>query len=241
MKKVRVLDNSCGLDDYEIGEIIEMYSLDEIEEKETKGELCYGTLDYCRNSIELYKDRVLGFVLYETVDGKEDYVWVDSNEVEILNDEPKSTQTFKKSDLKTGDIIVLKNKEKYVFINELLGFVNISSNDHPMNEMRFRAFDEDLKHFRKVEYLEVIKVYRYNSSLEIDCDIRNINEEDLDIVFERKEYFTLKDAKALGNPFRHKDCTVYSHDELNVLESARLVTGRNIFELIEAKEYEVEE
>ena len=44
MKKIRVLDNSCGLDDYEIGEIIEMYSLDEIEEKETKGELWDGKM-----------------------------------------------------------------------------------------------------------------------------------------------------------------------------------------------------
>lgn len=242
MRKGRVIKDFLH---YKKGEIIDIYSFEDLEQKEKQLLLVKNCLNFCRLCVQIYKDNILGFILYEVKDNRQDYLFLSkkNEDVELLEEK---NDFFIKSELKTGDVLILKNGTHLMFINRQIGFVNIhtrkESSQELCKEFRYIAFREDMSHFRDNEDCEVVKIYRFKSDVLISQQVWQVLHK-ADLIFEKKKvvYYTLKEASELKKKFRHKGCKFYSNDAKEVLDDAFRTTGKDLFYLIEAKEYEVEE
>lgn len=241
MRKGRVIKDFLH---YKKGEIISIYSFEDLEQKEKQLLLAKNCLNYCRSCLQIYRDNMLGFILYEVKDKRQDYLFLSkkNEHVELLEEK---NDFFRKSDLKTGDVLILKNGTHLMFVNRQIGFVNIHTKKEycqQYKEFRYIAFREDMTHFRDNEDCEVVKIYRFKSDTTLNQQVWQLLHK-ADVIFEKKKvvYYTLKEASESKKNFRHKDCKTYSNNAKEVLDNAFRITGRDLFYLIEAKEYEVEE
>lgn len=238
MKKVKVTKDFLS---YRKNQIIDLYSLEDLKDKERKNLLEKNCLTHCKLASAIYGDEVLGFVVMPSLNYKQNYLHV-LKANEVVEDITQKL-IFTKSDLKSGDVVLLNNQQKLIFVNRQVGFVSIEQKQkYEYHEFRFLAFNEDLSHFQNDETYKIIKVYRFKNNVGLNANLSNSLYK-AEIVFERKEkeFYTLKEASQTGKKFKHKSSKNYSCDLKTVLDEAYANSGDSLLKLIDAKEYEVEE
>ena len=180
------------------------------------------------------------YLLLET---KEGWYWTD----EML--ERITSAPFTKQDLQTGDVIQLRNGKHIIFINQNIGFVDLEKDvmvftGRPdYGNIKYCAFKDDLTHFMSKKEYDIVKVYRANDKLPEQHILTNVKEGTLDVVWKEKskQYYTLEEASKFGKNIKHKDSTTYVSNPLFALNEAIGKTGKSMFEVLQLKEFEVEE
>lgn len=240
MKKVKILKSFLT---YKQDDIINLYSLADLVKKDKQGLLEKSCLAHCKLAKAIYGQDVVGFVSIPTLGSKESYIHV--LKCNSLVEEIKTDNDFTKKDLKSGDIVILNNKQILIFVNEQIGFLEIPSEKSTpfgYKEFKWIAFNENLTHFRNDSQYDIVKVLRFKAKAGLTTHILNSFHK-TDIVFERqlKPLYTLKEASQSGKRFKHKCADNYSYDLKFVLDEAYEKSGTSLLKLIELKEYELEE
>lgn len=240
MKKVKVLKSFLT---YKQDEVINLYSLDDLVKKDRKQLLEKNCLIHCKLAKAIYGQDVVGFVSIPTLGSKESYIHV--LKCNSLVEEIKTANDFTKKDLKSGDIVILNNKQILIFVNEQIGFLEIPSKKPTLfeyKEFKWIAFNENLTHFRNDSQYDIVKVLRFKAKAGLTTHILNSFHK-TDVVFEKqpKQFYTLKEASQSGKRFKHKSAKTYSYDLKFVLDEAYESSGLSLLKLIDVKEYELEE
>ncbi len=144
--------------------------------------------------------------------------WFEDNEceVELVKEE------FTKSDLKDGMVLTYRNGEKRLLFLGNLYDTNDSSLLKSLGSIN--KYGESLTNYIG-EGLDIIKVEYMG-----------------EILWEReKEYMTLEEAYKTGKKFKRKGINWWYTDPMEVLSNFVSETGKNMFEVLELKEFEIEE
>ena len=150
--------------------------------------------------------------------------WFENYEtkVELVEEDEIQNNKFTLSDLKDGMVVTYRNGgSRYIFKKNFRGI-----DSGVLSGNTFDDYNDDLTHGRcynedivKVEYMGELIWQR-----------------------EEKQYYTLEEAynKANGKRIKHKDSNLYSN-YMTALTMAMNKTGKEMFELLKLKEFEIEE
>ena len=143
--------------------------------------------------------------------------------VELVGENEIQNNKFTLSDLKDGMVITYRNgKSRYIFKKKFydVNFMELTGNT-------FDDYNDDLTHNGGHYYEDIVKV-EYMGEL----------------IWQReeKQYYTLEEAynKANGKGIKHKDSEVYTNC-MTALTIAMSRTGKELFEMLKLKEFEIEE
>ena len=142
--------------------------------------------------------------------------------VELVEEDEIQNNKFTLSDLKDGMVVTYRNGEsRYIFKKNFRGI-----NSGVLSGNTFDYYNNDLTHGSN--YNEDIVKVEYMGEL----------------IWQRKEkqYYTLEEAynKANGKGIKHKDSEVYTN-YMTALTIAMSRTGKELFEILKLKEFEIEE
>lgn len=128
--------------------------------------------------------------------------------------------------------MVETEKPKPFTINDLKVGMVISCNHFT------RVVVSDKEYYRDGVLLELGVVFKEDGSL--SGNIKKITYGD-EVVYQKKEYMTLKEASNTGKRFKHKDSEMWYTSPLTVLNLVMKTTELSMFEVLDLEEFEVEE
>ena len=141
--------------------------------------------------------------------------------VELVGENEIQNNKFTLSDLKDGMVVTYREgKSRFIFKNK---FHDICSGKLTGNT--FDDYNDDLTSHSGYYHEDIVKV-EYMGEL----------------IWQRKQYYTFEEAynKANGKGIKHKDSEVYTN-YMTALTIAMNKTGKEMFELLKVKEFEIEE
>lgn len=159
---------------------------------------------------------------------------------------------FKKEDLQAGDIILLRCGFLYVFVDKCIGFVSLLEQQiitewETDTTAKLGFIRSDFKHFANDTRYDVIKIYRKKESPEIDWKTFNFPQDicqNYDLIWKEekpKKYYTLEEASKGGKRMKYKESNNWYNSPHTALSNAVYITGKSMFEILQLKEFEVED